>query len=169
MWKKFCLGPPQRGGRQLEPGRAAGCCNLGCLTIWQCLLLDAIQSPVRHPVRGTTFTWIIWPMSQTLRGSWLAVDGVTEVTGFYSSSVTALSPPLRSLNHFDFPLSHIFLHLVSPPRIHPFRNWVLALSCLSSLLLSPLLHLLLTMSIMPACLMWWRRMVSITCNKRDGA
>ncbi len=66
-------------------------------------------------------------------------------------------------------LPRLFSHFIFFLQIHPFYDWALALSCLSSLLLPPLLHSLITMSIMPACLMWWRRMVSITCNKRHGA
>ncbi len=66
-------------------------------------------------------------------------------------------------------LPQIFSHFNFFPLSHPFCNWASALSCLSSLLLSHFLHALITVSIMPACLVWCRRMVSITCSKRDEA
>lgn len=90
---------------------------------------------------------------------------MTWVTGFYSSSITAFSPPLRSLNHFL--LSHspsyfltffLWFHLSATER-WPCR------ACLHSSSHSSFI----TASTVPACLTWWRRMVSITCNKRDGA
>lgn len=59
------------------------------------------------------FTWMIWPMSQSLRGSWLSVDDVTGVTGFYSSSVIAFSPPLKSLNDLAFYHSPVLFSHVS--------------------------------------------------------
>lgn len=69
------------------------------------------------------------------------------------------------LNHFTVPL-----FLVFPLRIHPSCGSPCPAWLRSSLHSPPpLLHSLITMSIMPACLMWCRRMVSITCNKGDGA
>lgn len=54
-----------------------------------------------------------------------------------------LSLPSSSVSQSQHP------PFLSPPSLHP-----------SSLI---------TARITPACLVWWRRMVSITCNTRDGA
>lgn len=141
MWKRQSspLAPPRWGGRQSEPERTAGCCNLGCLIIWQCLVLDVLQSLVRVILsKGPRFsslipffTWTIWPLSQSLRASWLPEADVTRVAGFQSSSVIASAPSPRTLNYFSFPLI-IFT------QIHSSCARALALSRLSPPLLSHL-------------------------------
>lgn len=160
MWKiKFCLAPPQQGGRQSEPGRAAGCCNPGCLTIWQCLLLAVMQSSEISCQKAPLFFSL----------SHFSVDDLAHVTvperflarcgrcdrGYWL---------LKSIRHCFLSASQIFKSFYFPPspayfltfrffsKVIHFATELMALSCLSSRLLSPFLRSFITLSIMPACL-----------------
>lgn len=148
--KKSSLVPPQRGGRQSEPGGAVG----WCLTVWQWCLLDVIQSTTRFNLSEEHHFLLF----QFNRGRSGLCHRHREVSCFALDECDFYNSSLRSLHHLASNLSPCIYFLNMNPSL-PHR------SCLHC----SLGHIPTTMSVVPACLMWRRRMFSITCNKRDGA
>lgn len=155
---RLSLAPPQRGGRQPEPGRGAGCCSTGYLTIWQCLMLDVEPGLVgdilseRRCFSSSLLPILVWTTCSS--------------SCYLKVHLSLLSLHLRIIL-LHFLTFHLFL---LPPELIPVRLWVNAgLSCPHVSSHPPSFPSPKTLSITASCLMQWRRMVSITCNKKDGA
>lgn len=168
--KKFGVTPPWSGSRPMEPLRAAGWCNPSCLTFWHCFLLDMKESSVRDllPQRHH-----FSPLLQFLRGWSGRCRDVWEVLGSRWSNLTGVYWLFKPIHHCRLSTSQIFksFRLVF---LFPFSHISWIFSKFSVLWLSVGLVLIVftppftLRSVTDNCERF-SRMVSITCNKRDGA
>lgn len=91
--------------------RAAGWCNVGCLTTWQCLCVGCnTKHNQKDPVIGATH-FFSCECSGLCHCPWGSRFAVGECA-FYDSAISAFSPLLGSLQHLTSPLSHIFSHIL---------------------------------------------------------
>lgn len=116
----------------MEPQRAAGWCNLGCLIFWQCFLLDVKQSsvsdilPQRHHFFPSppVFTWMMSGCGRC-HGPW-------EVLGSWWLNLTWIYWLLKAIHQCFLSTSQIFKSSASSltlslalfsPHISPFLQF----------------------------------------------
>lgn len=158
----------------MEPQRAAGWCNLGCLIFWQCFLLDVKQSsvsdilPQRHHFS---------PLLQFLRGWCGRCHGPWEVLGSWWLNLTWIYWLLKAIHQCFLSTSQIFKSSASSLTLslalysltfHLFSNFSLFQWRSVGLVLIVFTPPFAVHPVTDNCERL-SRMVSITCNKRDGA